>query len=217
MNSKPLLLATGFLIITNSLAAQVTDKDGNRYNTVKVGTQEWMAENLNVSHFRNGDEIPEIEDSTAWHQASISAKPAWCYYNRDPSNGRKYGKLYNWYAVNDPRGLAPYGWHIPTDAEWTVLTTYLGGTDVAGTKMKFTNGWSNNGYRTNESGFAGLPGGHCDDDNDGFYAIGENGSWWSSSESGTGYVWYRDLYLRGGGINRYQDGKGIGFSVRCLK
>jgi len=113
------------------------------YKTVTIGTQVWMKENLNVSTFKNGDPIPEVKTDEEWERAGELKQPAWCYYDNDPKNGTKYGKLYNWYAVNDPRGLAPSGYHVPTDEEWTILTDYLGGEDVAGTKMKSTSGWEN--------------------------------------------------------------------------
>ncbi|MEI8193686.1 MAG: fibrobacter succinogenes major paralogous domain-containing protein [Flavobacteriia bacterium] len=109
--------------------------------TVTIGTQVWTTKNLDVSTFRNGDVIPQASTDEAWEAARKNKQPAWCYYDNDPKNGTKYGKLYNWYAVNDPRGLAPAGYHIPTDAEWTVLTDYLGGVGIAGKKMKSTSGW----------------------------------------------------------------------------
>ncbi len=111
------------------------------FKTVTIGTQVWMTKNLDVSTFRNGDVIPQASTDEAWEAAGENEQPAWCYYEHDPANGTKYGKLYNWYAVNDPRGLAPEGYHIPTDAEWTVLTDYLGGAAFAGAKMKTTSGW----------------------------------------------------------------------------
>ena len=127
---------------------------------VKIGQQVWMAQNLNVDKFRNGDIIPEAKTAAEWEKAGENKQAAWCYYNNDPSNGITYGKLYNWYAVNDPRGLAPKGWHIPSDKEWTDLTDYLGGKEQAGAKMKSKEGWIENGNGTNESGFNGLPGGY---------------------------------------------------------
>ena len=105
---------------------------------VAIGSQVWMSTNLNVSTYRNGDVIPQVQDKDTWDKLTTGA---WCYYENNAANGTKYGKLYNWYAVNDARGLAPAGWHIPTDGEWTVLYTYLGGEDVAGKKMKSTSGW----------------------------------------------------------------------------
>lgn len=104
--------------------------------TVTIGTQVWMLENLNVSVFKNGVAIPEVKDNAAWEKAGDNHQPAWCYYDSDPKNGAKYGKLYNWYAAIDTNGLCPTGWHVPSDAEWDILVTYLGGTYVAGAKMK---------------------------------------------------------------------------------
>ncbi len=126
--------------------------------TVTIGTQVWMSKNLDVAKFRNGDPIPEAKTDEEWYKAVKNKQPAWCYYENDPANGAKYGKLYNWYAVNDSRGLAPVGYHIPSDAEWTQLTDYLGGRDVAGGKMKSTTGWkAPNKDASNSSGFSGLP------------------------------------------------------------
>ena len=88
------------------------------YKSVKIDNQEWMAENLNIDKFRNGDRIPEVKINEEWEKAGNEKKPAWCFYDNDPANGEKYGKLYNWHAVNDPRGLAPEGWHVPSDEEW---------------------------------------------------------------------------------------------------
>ena len=107
--------------------------------TVIIGTQTWTSLNLDVVAFRNGDVIPQVKTNEEWEVAGNNKQAAWCYYDNDPANGPKYGKLYNWYAVNDPRGLAPTGWHVPTDEEWTVLSTFLGGEEVAGTKMKILN------------------------------------------------------------------------------
>ena len=187
MNSNPLFFAFAFLILAITLKAQVADIDGHVYKIVKIGKQVWMAENLNVSHFRNGDSIPESKD---WI-SSENGNPAWCYYNNEVANGNKYGRLYNWYAVNDKRGLAPKGWHIPTDTEWKILINYLGGKNMACSKMKTTNGWLksnyasagiNNGNGTNESGFTGLPAGFRFDDLE-FNALGSNFYWWSSSSN----------------------------------
>jgi uncharacterized protein (TIGR02145 family) len=214
MKSKSALLSIVFLLITSSLIAQVTDKDGNSYGTVQIGTQIWTTSNLSVTHFRNGDVIPEAEDSTAWVQANANQAPAWCYYNSDPANGKTYGKLYNWYAVNDSRGLTPNGWHVPTDDEWTNLSTYLGGESVAGTKMKSKSGWKNNGNGTNEAGFAGLPSGYRYYDGS-FDYIKQRGGWWSSSEYLTN-VWFRYLSYGKGNIGWDVHTKDYGFSVRCL-
>jgi uncharacterized protein (TIGR02145 family) len=189
--------------------------ESSNLDEVTIGTQVWMAENLNVDKFRNGDPIPQATTDEAWIAAGENKQPAWCYYDNDPSKGTKYGKLYNWYAVNDPRGLAPNGYHIPTDAEWTKLSDYLGAADLAGTKMKSKSGWEeNNG--TNSSGFSGLPGGYRKY-NEAFSYIGKGGYWWSSTQDDTDYAWYRDLDYGSGDVDRYYSRKDGGFSVRCLR
>ena len=110
-------------------------------NDVKIGKQTWMSKNLDVSTFRNGEQIPQAKDAAQWKYAAENKISAWCYYEFNESNGKKYGKLYNWFAVSDSRGLAPNGYHIPSDAEWTILTDFLGGSDIAGKKMKSKDGW----------------------------------------------------------------------------
>jgi uncharacterized protein (TIGR02145 family) len=205
-------------IYDDSLVAQVTDKDGNTYKTIKIGTQQWLTSNLNVSHFRNGDIIPEAEDSTEWENAGKNGKPAWCYYNGAPANGEKYGKLYNWYAANDPRGLAPEGWHVPSILEWhDNLITYLGGEDVAGGKMKTSSGWIDNGNGdgikgTNESGFTALPGGFRFDFGTFLYVESVTG-WWSTSEFNTNLC----LYNESNAVSFPQADKADGYSIRCVK
>ena len=185
--------------------------------TVTIGTQVWMTKNLDVSTFRNGDSIPQVKSDEEWIKAGKEGKPAWCYYKNKKKNGKKYGKLYNWHAVNDSRGLAPTGCHIPTDAEWTILSAYLGGEDAAGKKMKSTSGWNDEGNGTNSSGFSGLPGGLRY--KDGYYDnIGYSGYWWSASEYNTYNAYYRSLNLNYDNLYRYYYlGKGGGLSVRCLR
>ena len=193
-----------------------TSSDAAFLPTIVIGTQQWMRENLDVLTYRNGDIIPQVTDPTAWAALTTGA---WCYYNNDVANGAIYGKLYNWYAVNDPRGLAPTGWHVPTDDEWTTLSTTLGGDAVAGGKMKVagTTRWTTpNTGATNESGFAGLPGGYRSF-NGTFNDVGSIGYWWSSTESNTSNAWYRGLYCNFGDINRSFYNKKKGFSVRCLR
>ena len=153
-----------------------------------------------------------MQDRAAWGNLKTGA---WCYYDNDSSNGTKYGKLYNWYAVNDPRGLAPNGYHIPSDVEWTKLADYLGGENKAGKKIKNTSGWRNDGNGTNSSGFSGLPGGQRDYDGT-FNSIG-GGYLWSSAENDAANAWYRDLSGWDGKVGRYYSNKRIGFSVRCLR
>ena len=183
---------------------------------VTIGNEVWMVENLNVDKFRNGDPIPEAKTDEEWEKACKNKQPAWCYYDNDPANGAKYGKLYNWYAVNDPRGLAPVGYHIPTDEEWTVLTDYFFGEDVAGEKMKSTSGWGESGNGTNESGFSGHPGGIRGVSGT-FFLIGWNGYWWSSTELVSSIAWGRRLDYDGGSVYRDAFDKTMGFSVRCLR
>lgn len=180
-----------------------------------------MTKNLDVSTFRNGDPIPQAKTNEEWEKAGKNKQPAWCYYDNDPANGAKYGKLYNWYAVNDSRGLAPVGYHIPSDAEWKDLEDFLKDLEdflgkAAGKKMKSTSGWEEDGNGTNSSGFSGLPGGSRSW-NGTFKGIGDDGNWWSSSENNTYFPWTRNLYYENGNLYRFYTSKELGLSVRCLK
>lgn len=154
-------------------------EDGDTLNQVTVGKQVWMTENLEVDKFRNGDTIPEAKTAEEWKTACENKQPAWCYYDNDSDNGVKYGKLYNWYAVNDPKGLAPSGWHVPADAEWMILKETQG--RDAGIKLKSTSGWEDESNGNNKSGFSGLPGGLRTNGGD-FYESGKHTGWWSSTE-----------------------------------
>jgi len=195
---------------------------------VTICTQTWTTKNLAVTAYSDGTPIPQVTDPNAW--ASLTTG-AWCYYNNDAANGTTYGKLYNWYAavgIYDAaslanatlrKKLAPTGWHVPTDAEWTTLTTCLGGESVAGGKMKETGTahWTTpNTGATNESGFTGLPGG-CRDSYGPFFFIGNYGFWWSSSEVVSTFAWYRLLNYDFGIADRDNYYKDYGFSVRCLR
>jgi uncharacterized protein (TIGR02145 family) len=184
---------------------------------VLIGTQTWAGCNLNVSTYANGDPIDEVNDPSFWATLTTGA---WCYYLNDTANGPIYGKLYNWYAVNDPRGLAPIGYHVPTDAEWTTLITFLGGESVAGGKLKATGTtlWTSpNTDATNSSGFTGLPGGYRNYNDGTFSIVGDYGIWWSSSESGPTDAWSRYLSYSLGNASRYGNDKRVGFSVRLIK
>ena len=199
-----------------NLSTAVTDVDGNVYTTVKIGTQTWTQTNLNVSHYRNGDVIPQVTDPTAWANFTTGA---WCYYNNDPANGTIYGKLYNGYAVTDPRGLAPTGYHIPTNIEWTTLTNYLGGENVAGGKMKQTGTsyWlSPNQGSSNSSRFTAIPGGNRSFVGD-FRQIGMYGQYWSSTENNAENLFYLHLtyILEKAGFSSFK--KSTGYSIRCIK
>jgi uncharacterized protein (TIGR02145 family) len=198
-------------------AKPLKDIDGNGYDTVKIGTQFWMKQNLTTSHYRNGDPIPEITSNAVWSSLTTGA---WCWYNNDSATyAATYGKLYNWYAVNDPRGLAPKGWHVPSDAEWTSLSNSLGGDPVAGGKMKETGTthWKTpNTGATNSSGFKCLPGGSRDYDG-AFNDIGNLGEFWSSTEFDAANVFGRGLGSSNGSIGRGTNHKKSGLSVRCLR
>ncbi|MFZ4569029.1 MAG: fibrobacter succinogenes major paralogous domain-containing protein [Bacteroidota bacterium] len=185
---------------------------------VVIGNQIWMKENLSVSVFRNGDPIPYASNYEEWGESSINQKPAYCYYGDNPLNESKYGKLYNWYAVNDPRGLAPKGWHIPSDAEWTKLSDYLGGAPVAGGKMKSSYGWlSPNLGGNNLSGFNGFPGGFRDLDWI-FKDSSKIGSWWTTTEAINGVTSHnRSLVYDYTVLDRFSYTQSGGLSVRCIK
>ena len=195
---------------------------------VTICNQVWATKNLDVTTYSDGTVIPQVTDPTAWTNLTTGA---WCYYNNDAANNATYGKLYNWYAavgIYDAaslanatlrKKLAPTGWHVPTDAEWTTLTTCLGGESVAGGKMKETGTahWlSPNTDATNSSGFKGLPGGFRYFNGTLEY-IGLNGSWWSSSEYITTLAWGRYLGFSTSSASKGNFNKYFGFSVRCLR
>jgi uncharacterized protein (TIGR02145 family) len=202
----------------------MTDQEGNVYKTIVIGTQEWMAENLNTSIYRNGDAIPTGLSDADWANTINTQQGAWAYYNNDASYACPYGKLYNWYACVDARQLCPVGWHVPTDVEWTVLTDYLGGEGVAGGKMKTTGTieaetglwYSPNQSATNSSGFSGAPMGSRGNVGD-YDFIGIYLGWWSSSEVDNDLSWHRYLSNYNGFAARSNYSKQVGFSVRCMR
>lgn len=183
----------------------------------------WMPNNLNVDKFRNGDPILEAKSTEEWIEANEKGIPAWCHYENKLSLGQEYGKLYNWYAVNDPRGLAPNGWHIPSDEEWEELNNYIhefangDDLDAAARTIKNKSGWKLNG--SNETGFSALPAGKREFDGT-FLKLGESADWWSSIEINNRYASKRTLYNTNLGYDLFTDGrvnKGSGLSVRCVK
>jgi len=193
----------------------LTDIDGNAYNPVIIGTQIWMKTNLKTTRYRDGSTIPTGLDEFAW-EATTSGATA--IYDNNATNNATYGKLYNFYAVADPRGLCPTGWHVPSDAEWTTLENFLGGASIAGGKLKAVSSlWTSpNTGPTDESGFSALPGGFRNSLGSNV-AIGDVGGWWSSTEFSAGDAWARGLnYLYGGSL-RESGNKQNGFSVRCLR
>jgi len=195
----------------------ISDVEGNVYNTVQIGSQCWMKQNLKTTKYHNGTSIAYPgSNNTTWQNNTTGA---YAWYNNDIAYKNTYGALYNWYAVNNSAGLCPAGWHVPTDAQWTALTTYLGGESVAGGKMKEagTSHWNSpNTGATNSSGFSGLPGGFRNT-NGYFSDVGYYGYFWSSSEYSTAYAWFRNLNYTNAYVGRTNYSKGLGFSVRCLR
>ena len=200
---------------SNQIECITLNKPDTVLETVKIGFQVWTSRNLDVSTYRNGDTIRHASTPEEWQDAASKGEGAWCYYDNDPKNAEIFGKLYNWHAVNESRGLAPEGYHIPSNAEWSVLTEYLGGLSIAGYMMKSTTGWQNNGDGDNSSGFNGMPGGLRDFDT--FYYIGNTGYWWSSTESDAYSTWFLALRYDIGGVIRTGWDRGKGFSVRCIR
>lgn len=191
------------------------DIEGNAYPTIVIGNQVWMAENLRVTKYRNGEDIPNVTDNAGW-AALLSG--AYCWYDNNQPVTAIYGALYNWHAVNDPRGLCPEGWKVPTDIEWITLTNVLGGSFFAGGKLKAVSPlWSSpNNYATNSTGFSGLPGGLRDYDG-GFNSANYFGQWWSSTEESPTTAWYHYVGYFTGYLLRQYYMKETGFSVRCIR
>lgn len=198
----------------------ISDIEGNAYNTIKINNQIWIQKNLNVSYYRNGDRIPQVTSPADWAALKVGA---WCYYNNDPANESIYGKLYNWYAVNDKRGLAPIGWHIPSSTEWISLTMYLNDTknDSAGElkEVGFSH-WKNPNYGinvTNKTGFTALPGGVRSTKGE-YLNISLFGSWWNSNQISPISAWETSMNYFNNGVNvsstSYNES---GLSVRCIK
>jgi uncharacterized protein (TIGR02145 family) len=201
--------------------SSLIDIDLNNYQTVVINGKQWMKGNLNVSKYKNGDVIPEVTDIAVWDDLTTGA---WCYYENTTPNGTTYGKLYNWYAINDPRGLAPTGWHIPTDSEWTSLTNFLGGTSAAGIKMRDIGDlWSISPVMaTNQSGFSALPGGYSyltysyTPEDQPFNGLGDVAFWWSSTSSNNNTAYSLNVNLNNS-VTRSSILKKTALSVRCVK
>ncbi len=238
---------TAFNTLLNNLApgttyyvrAYATNSSGTVYSleitfttasldSVTIGTQTWTTKNLDIITYRDGTPIPQVTNAGAWSNLTTGA---WCYYSHDSNNVTIYGKLYNWYAVmgihNEAsltntslrKQLAPQGWHVPSDTEWTTLTTFLGGEGTAGGKMKSTGTtlwFSPNTNATNSSGFSGIPAGYCLN-NGGFERIGSNVHWWTTTETNSADAWSRDVNYNGDNVFRSYTSKTYGFSVRLLK
>lgn len=224
-----ILLVTLILVIVTSGCKKndddsiIKDDDGNIYQTVTIGTQVWLKENLKTTRYNDGTTIPQITDQTEWKNA-ISA--AYCWYDNDIANKDPFGAIYNWYAVNTGK-LCPKGWHVPTEIEWTELVTFLGGESVAGGKLKTTGTiqggdglWNQpNVAATNETGFSALPGGLRGTGNVAFMDIYWGGVWWTSTEYPPNSAYYFFINNYDGTVGDSDTGtsKNSGFSVRCLK
>ena len=192
------------------------------FEEVVIGNQVWMVQNLNVEKFQNGDPITEAKSDEEWIKAGEEGVPVWCYYNNNSDFGTRYGKLYNGFAINDKRGLAPKGWRIASDEDWTRLSDFFGGEKVAGKKLKSNTLWADrewdglSGNGDNESGFNGLPGGKRYEDGR-FLNLGLAGYWWSFTEESEQSLWCRALSYIDGGIVKGGNSMRDGFSVRCIK
>lgn len=202
--------SAAFLLFSICILTGYIQQEGKNIETVTIGKQIWMKTNLDVDRFRNADLIPEAKTDEEWIIAGRSKKPVWCYYNNDPKNN---SKLYNWYAVNDPRGLAPEGWHIPTLAELKIL-----GNAVCneGSALKAIVQGERDVAGTNISGFSALLAG-CRDRNGTFFNLSRIATFWSSTEYDAMEAYYLYLYYDDSNITLYYYPKGNGFSVRCLK
>ncbi len=228
-----LLVGCGYLgEIKYEDAGIVKDVDGNTYKAIKIGKQIWMAENLKVKHYSNGDPIPEIADNQDWLDIGNNQEGAWCYYDNNPINDHSLGKLYNWYAVADERGICPSGWHVPSDSDWMILENYLGlphnetkTVGIRGRRQNVggqlkdtgTSHWiSPNTRATNLSGFSGLPSGGRKA-NGVYYLGGFMGEWWTSTENEINSAFYRALGFDIGEIARAYALKHHGMAVRCVK
>ena len=193
-----------------------TTSEASIPNEVRIGNQVWKTKNLNVDKFRNGDIIPEAKNFEEWELACKKGNPAWCYYNFDSTNGEKYGKLYNIFAVRDSRILAPAGFRIPNDNDWITLANFFGGEEVAGKKMKSKSGWANNGNGTNFLGWSGLPGGSI---NEKFHGGGKSGNWWGGPQHES--LGNSDTYSLSSESNSLWNipvfNDLLGMSVRCIR
>ena len=223
MKKDLILLPILFILFVTAygqpLKETVTDIDGNVYHTVKIGTQVWMTENLKSTRYRNGNPIANVVDGSQW---SALTTGAYCDHSNLSDNGSTYGKLYNFYAATNQDNLCPKGWHVPADAEWTTLITFLGGESIAGGKMREigTAHWqSPNTGATNDCEFTALPGGLRNKNGSFYNSIGSYCGWWSSTayEYDANVAFLRYIGNYDGGIYSKKDFKAFGLSVRCLK
>jgi uncharacterized protein (TIGR02145 family) len=211
---EELTFTTSALLYSNGNG--VTDYNGNTYNSVIINNKEWTTKNLNVTRYRNGDIIPQVQNPTQWANLTTGA---WCYYQQQTANGTVYGKLYNWYAVNDSRGLAPTGWHIATNEDFEDLISFLGGNEVAGSALKQTgtNRWeAPNTGATNASGLTFLPGGFINPNAD-FLGIKTDGYFWTSDNYNPTNAWCVNVFYNKKNASKTPSDKKHGYSVRIVK
>jgi len=207
-----------FLLMSCRSRVKRTDNPfSNDISEIQIGDQVWMARNFDGATFRNGDSIPQAKSTEEWVRAGKAAKPAWCYYENDTSIGRKYGRIYNWYAVNDPRGFCPKGWHVPGNDEWIILESFLGSSE-AGLRLKCNAGWTKNGNGNNSSKFCILPGGYRGKEG-GFSGIEEFTYLSSSTERDqkANDIWGRGIHFADSTIMRCGLYKEHGLYVRLIK
>jgi len=218
MKNKRWIFIVGLILLIYSCKNNetLTDVDGNVYKTIKIGNQIWMAENLRTTKYLNGNPIYQLRDAKSW---STTQDGAYCTYNNDSVYLKDYGRLYNWHAVSDPRGLAPEGWHIPRPEEIATLIEYLKGDTIAAGKMKIDNinFWLGENSSTNESGFSALPGGYRFGDDGSFHTLGSNGYWWTSTQSYEIFSWSARVFEAFADVNRDKAYMNYGLSVRCIK
>ena len=195
------------------------DIDGNTYSFVTIGNRVWMRDNLNVSRYRNGDPIRQAKTNEEWLDAAAKREGAWCYYNNDPANANKYGRLYNWYALNDPRGIAPSGWHLPAKEDWAAVATTLTGKSYSEEKKSHTlTIWRYPALAVDNSiHFHAEPGGIRGTDELAFVFAGEKAFMWSSSEQTPTLGWYAEFDFQNAVITISSQDKRTGSAVRCIK
>jgi len=201
---------------------EVSDLDGNIYATIKIGNQNWMAENLRTSHYANGDLIPNVPESNEWINLTSGA---WVHYENNPELNALHGKLYNWHAIQNAKGICPKGWHVPSNEEWNTLLNYLGGKEIAGGKLKskLLNAWAFhfNGQSTesepnNESGFSSVASGSRSVDGM-FGLMSFRATYWSSNEYSASDAYTREIFWNGDAAGSFNEYKKNGYSCRCVQ
>ena len=210
---KALLILTSWISLT---FLPSVEKSPAQEEFIEIGGVKWAAENLATYHFSNGDSIPQARTIAVWRKAVEERTPAWCYFINDTTNTRSYGIIYNWYAVTDPRGLAPEGWKVPTNEEWSQLIDYAGGTRIAGKKLKSRYGWKDAGNGTNDFGFNALPSGSRYADGS-FGPLETHAYFWTATQDGNSHAWIRAFNNQNELVKVESYYKGCGFSVRLVK